>query len=115
MPIYCYECSACGHQDEEFHHMNEDGPECPNCGPIGTYQRVPTLIHTFKDYHKPIEMHSIGVAHADEIEDFQRRNPGVDISSDVNDPLYGVPIARSFSEKKRILKTEGYVDKRGYG
>jgi putative FmdB family regulatory protein len=122
MPIYVYKCEACGHECEEFQHIHDEPlGTCPNCQ-YGTskcesriFHRVPTAgSTTMREYRKPIQMHSIGLAHTDEINDFQRRNPDVKISRDENDPLYGVPIATSLHQKKAILKKEGFIDKNGY-
>lgn len=112
MPIYCYKCDICGHECEEFQHISEEPlPTCPECTSTG-FHRVPTLTHTdMKEFHKPIEMHSLGLAHLDEIQAFRQRNPGVKVSSDVNDPLYGVPIAHHRKEKLDILAKEGWEEK----
>lgn len=59
---------------------------------------------------KPIEMMSIAVDSEGEIDSFRSRNPGVEISKDRNNPLFGVPIATSRSEKLKILKAEGFVE-----
>lgn len=58
----------------------------------------------------PIEMLSIAVDNEDEIDEFRKRNPGVEISRDRRDRNFGVPIATSRSEKLRILKAEGFVE-----
>jgi putative FmdB family regulatory protein len=115
MPIYEYKCLTCGFQCEEFQHMQAaELTECPECKRV-SYQKIPSLPgSTMKEYQKPIEMHSIGLGQPDEIAAFKDRNPGATCSSDPADPLYGVPIAHHFHEKKTILKTEGYVDKKGY-
>lgn len=112
MPIYVYECDECGHSDEDFQSLHSKPHTiCPMCRNIGTYHRIPTVTHTnIKEFYKPIELHSLGLAHADEIAAFQRRNPDVPISTDPNDPLYGVPRARTRKEKLEILKKEGYVE-----
>jgi putative FmdB family regulatory protein len=115
MPIYEYHCDNCGHDNEEFQHIHdEEFVSCPQ-GCASGYHRVPSLPGSvMKEYQKPIEMHSIGLGQPDEIAAFKERNPGATCSSDPADPLYGVPIAHHFHEKKTILKTEGYVDKKGY-
>jgi putative FmdB family regulatory protein len=112
MPIYVYKCCDCGYGFEEFQHMSEAPLKiCPKCKFVGSLDKVPTLPHTdIKEFNKPIHMHSIGLAHPDEIADFQRRNPEATISTDERDPLYGVPIAHTRKEKLDILKTEGFIE-----
>lgn len=60
---------------------------------------------------KPIEMMSVALDNDDEIADFRKRNPGTEISSKRGDRLYGVPVVKSRSEKMRVLKAEGFVEK----
>lgn len=31
MPTYDYTCDTCGHEHEQFHRMNDQPDECPNC------------------------------------------------------------------------------------
>lgn len=112
MPIYVYQCDECGHGDEDFQSIHDDPHTvCPVCE-AEAYHRVPAVTHTdMKEFRKPIEMHSLGLAHPDEIAAFRQRNPGVKVSSDPNDPLYGVPIAHHRKEKLDILKAEGWEEK----
>jgi len=112
MPIYVYHCDECGHDMEEFQHIHDEPfSYCPACNCPDTFHRVPTLPHTdMKEFAKPIEMQSIGLAHQDEIDEFRKRNPDVEISSDLKNPLYGVPIARTRKEKLTILKKEGFQE-----
>ena len=114
MPIYVYNCNRCGYSEDEFQHIQDAAfVDCPACGRLDTYHRIVTLPHTdMKAYHKPIELHSIGLAHSDEIEAFQRRNPDTPISTDINDPLYGVPVVRSRKEKLKVLSNEGFEEKK---
>lgn len=113
MPIYCYACDTCNLKTEEYESIHDEPQTtCPSCF-APTFHRVPALTHTdMKEFHKPIEMHSIGLAHLDEIDDFQLRNPNVKISRDVNDPLYGVPIAHTRKEKLDILSREGFEERK---
>lgn len=112
MPLYVYRCDSCNHGTEEFQHI-KDQPltECPECG-LSVYHRVPTVPHTdMQEFAEPIHMHSIGLCHDDDIKAFKQRNPGVQISEDPNDPLHGVPIAKSRKEKLSILKIEGWEER----
>lgn len=110
MPIYTYRCTECGKDLEEFKHVREcEEPTTCECG--GVANRTLGLAHTdMKNFHNPCELHSMGLAHPDEITAFRKRNPDIKISDDPNDPMYGVPIARNRKEKMSILKTEGYVE-----
>jgi len=58
----------------------------------------------------PIEMMSIALDNEGDIAEFRKRNPGTEISSDRRDRNFGVPIARSRSEKLRVLAMEGFVE-----
>lgn len=58
----------------------------------------------------PIEMLSIALDNEDEIAEFRQRNPGIEISDRRSDRNFGVPIAKSRSEKLRILEKEGFVE-----
>jgi putative FmdB family regulatory protein len=113
MPLYVYKCDECDQVTEEFESIHDDaGTECPVCA-SSTYRRIPCHTHTdMKEFHKPIEMHSIGLAHLDEIEDFKRRNPDIPCSSDINDPLYGVPIAATRKQKLDVLANEGFEERK---
>jgi hypothetical protein len=51
---------------------------------------------------------------ANDIRDFQVRNPGVEIETDPSHPDYGVPVATSLHQKNSILKNEKFVDKNSY-
>lgn len=112
MPMYPYDCESCNHRDDEFQKMEDPHLiDCPKCRQP-SYKRRPCLAHTsHKEYSKPIEMFSIALDHEDEIREFQRRNPEAQISTNRNDPLFGVPIARSRHEKLAILEKEGYQEK----
>ena len=119
MPIYVYQCCVCEHEFEEFQHIHDEPiHDCPKSKSEAdhfmpeTVNRIPTATHTdMKEFNKPIEMHSLGLAHPDELAAFRQRNPDVTISSDEQDPLYGVPIAHTRKEKLDILKVEGWEEK----
>ena len=110
MPIYVYRCKNCGVVDH-FQHMREESfKACPGCG-SGDCHRIPAPTNTpHRQYQTPIEMHSVGMCHPEEIEAFKRALPGVPCSNDVKDPSYGVPFARSRAEKLAVLKYTGYQE-----
>jgi hypothetical protein len=64
-----------------------------------------------KEFSTPIEMHSIACIYPEQIEEFKRDCPGVDCSDNPEDPLYGVPIARSRRDKLKALDSAGFVEK----
>lgn len=92
--------------------MKEDPlKQCPECGGV-EFHRVPCLPHTdMVEFHKPIEMLSIALNTPDEIRDFQRACPDVEISDDPADENYGVPIARSRKQKLQALRAAGFEEK----
>lgn len=113
MPIYVYKCDACGHEDEEFQHIQASPiSACPVCT-SDKYHRVPCRTHSdMIEFQRPIAMQSIGMAHDDEIAAFRERNPGVEISDDPDNPLFGVPIAHTRKEKLQILRNEGWTERK---
>lgn len=112
MPLYPY-LLADGTVRDVFQHMSEphlteiDGQACQRtiCAP-NVRTEYGAGSHT-----EPIKMMSVALDNEDEIDDFRKRNPGVDISSDRTHPDFGVPVATSRSQKMRILKNEGFVEK----
>lgn len=110
MPIYSYTC-LCGHADDEYQKMSSEPlTVCPKCqGPW--YRRVPTIPHTnLIEFHTPIEMFSVACNNDEEIREMQRRVPGLDISTDPKDEMYGVPIARNRAQKLAALEVAGFVE-----
>lgn len=116
MPIYRYKL-ANGELRDEFQHIHDpplasiEGQSC---------ERVPVLTSVQTQYGEgnacePIKMLSIALDHEVEIDEFRKRNPGVEISRDRRNPDFGVPVARSSSDKKRILKREGFQSMNDYG
>jgi putative FmdB family regulatory protein len=113
MPLYDYKCVQCEHVETEFrpmHARNENG-KCPECEAATERQfdfgadRGMT-----REFAKPIEMLSIALNSDAEITAFRQRNPDVDISTNRNDPAYGVPIARTRQQKLAILDREGFQE-----
>ena len=111
MPLYDYKCDACRHAQEEYQSIRSDPLTlCPSCG-AECFHRVPTLPHTdLKEYHTPIEQFSIAMETDEEIRDFMRKAPDVQVSTDPNDEMYGVPIAKCRRDKLQALKAAGYVE-----
>lgn len=113
MPMYPYRFTdAVGGEFEEFQHMSESALTEKGgrpCEKTAFASRVRTNYGEGSGTD-PIAMMSIAVDHEDEIAEFRGRNPGVEISDRRGDPNFGVPIARSRSEKLRILKNEGFVE-----
>jgi len=115
MPIYEHFCPHCGHEDTFFRPMSGSGdsPACPVCTAAmkRNYQAEGAGPHLDKEFDKPIEMHSIALCNGEDIADFRRRHPDVEIGTDPRQNDYGVPKARSRSEKLRILKKEGWIER----
>lgn len=113
MPIYSYRWTdAQGGTFDEFQKMVDD--------PLSEYRGRPCerTIHRAAvrtqygagSGTNPIKMLSIGVDSIEEVHAFRRRNPGVDISDNPNDEDFGVPVARSRTQKLRILANEGFQE-----
>jgi putative FmdB family regulatory protein len=113
MPLYDYLCKSCKHTSEEFYRMHQapDACTCPACKAEFAYHKQVSRVHTdLREFSTPIEMYSIALDHDEEIEEFKRKCPDVDISMDQNDPNYGIPIARSRKQKLSALKAAGYQE-----
>lgn len=112
MPMHDHECEQCGRKETVYHSIHES-PEWPTCcGDVmprfyGKSDRNVTGV-----FHKPIKMHSIGMAHQDEIDAFRQRNPEIEIHDDPDHPDFGVPIITTREEKLRVLRNEGYEEKK---
>ena len=97
------------------------GKVCQSCGqPVGEEKDASECNAVHTNYGEgngaaPIEMYSLAVNTDAEVDAFRDRNPGVTISKNRRDPLYGVPIARSRSQKKTVLRTERFEEMNGYG
>lgn len=115
MPVYCHRCSACGETLTDFRSMGESDQTimCPKCAePMGRdYNAERAGNHSMVEFAKPIEMYSIGLNDDDEIREFKRRCPDVDVATDPNNPLYGVPIARTREQKLAALEAVGFEEK----
>lgn len=111
MPLYDYKCSECGHTHEEFYRITSEPVQvCPKCN-RQTYQRQVSLPHTdLKEFRTPIEMFSIAMEDPDEIREFARKCPDVDVCTDPDHPDYGVPIARTRKAKLQALKAAGFIE-----
>lgn len=111
MPLYDYKCRTCNHEATEFQKMaSEPLHVCPACYQP-TYCKQVSLPHTdLKEYHTPIDMFSIAMESDDEIREFMRKAPDVEVCTDPDSDVYGIPIARSRHQKLQALKAAGYVE-----
>lgn len=110
MPLYDYRCECGVEATDVFRTMRNESPElCPKCG--RAMEKVPVLPHTdLKEYHQPIEMFSIAMEDPQEIADFARKCPDVEISMDPTDENYGLPIAKNRKGKLQALKAAGFTE-----
>lgn len=111
MPLYSYKL-ADGSVVEEFQHMSA-APLTEIAGQKAerTVQKPKVRTQYGEGSNtKPIEMLSIALDNEDEIDEFRQRNPGTEISRDRRSASFGVPIAKSRTEKLRMLKNEGFVE-----
>lgn len=111
MPIYEYECEACGHEDDEFQFMHDDHLTiCPKCQ-MAEYKRRPSLPHSdMIEFHKPVELYSIALNDDEEIRAFKRKAPDVHVETDPRSEMYGIPIAKTRKQKLDALEAMGHVE-----
>lgn len=110
MPMYDYECGACGHADVEFHGMHaEPLAQCPACL-APNYMKQVSRTHGENPYRTPIELYSIALNTPEEIAAFKARCPEVECNPDLNDPMGGIPVARNRKQKLAALKAVGHVE-----
>ena len=112
MPIYEYECLNCSRVSEEFQHIHDDPLLlCTGCGQETLVRRV-SLPHTdMREYQTPIVMYSVAATSEEELLDLKLKCPSVDISTDPNEELYGVPVVRTRKEKLAVLRAVGFEEK----
>lgn len=105
MPLYPYQCSNCGRQDELFLSMSDYTPEQPCvCG--ARMQRVFTTDRVRNpNFHTPIAMFSVAPTNPQELADFRRKCPDIHMTPQL------VPLAHNRTEKKQILKAVGFEEK----
>jgi hypothetical protein len=111
--IYCWICDACGSQKEVSRSMAESSKMefCSKCGTFMRRDYPAEHASTRGDYNEPIVMQSMAI-HPDDAAKYRSQFP--------NHELVGVPggfvapVARSLTEKRRILKDRGWHDKRAY-
>lgn len=73
--------------------------------------RVPTLPSTdIREYNTPIEMFSVAMEDLAEIRAFKAKCPDLDLSDDLDNPMYGVPVARTRKAKLQALNAAGFVE-----
>ncbi|MCX7429365.1 MAG: hypothetical protein NTW96_27545 [Planctomycetia bacterium] len=105
MPIYCFVCE-CGARAEDVRTMESRNMPmpCPSCYREMDRDTVAEqTTTTMKEFHTPIEMHSI--APTNQAEHDQLVRAGAEMTRE------GVPVARSRHEKMRLLKLVGFVEK----
>lgn len=113
MPLYTFHCVLCGHDDTELMPMSDavtigEQITCPKCSKTG-YRRQIDIPHTdLKDFWKPIEMHSVAATSEEELRDLKEKCPDVEISTNPDSELYGVPIVKNRAEKRKVLKAVGF-------
>jgi putative FmdB family regulatory protein len=111
MPRYDYACSSCGHAAEEVHSIHLDSLTiCPKCQKPDYSKQIAQVATDLREFHTPIEMYSIALNDDDEIKEFKRRAPDVDVATDPRDEMYGIPIARSRKQKLQALKAMEFTE-----
>ena len=108
MPLYEYQCPMCGWSSTEYFPMDkaDSQPACAECGSSmkRDYGLEAAGPHLDRPFTHPIELHSLAPATDEEIAEFRHRHPDVEFQN-------GAPIARTRSEKLKIMRKEGYEEK----
>lgn len=110
MPIYYFECKACGHGSDEFFKMADCPREtmCPCCLNTKTFIKQVTAPATdMKAFHQPIELFSCAVNSVEEAIELRDKCPDADVNVDINHPDFGLPIARTRKAKMQVLAASG--------
>lgn len=112
MPLYDFKCGVCGHTDEEYFKQAPEVAECPKCA-AAAYRRLWT-VGRGKDaeFRTPVDLYSIAMEDIDEIRAFKQAAPDADCSDDPNDPMYGIPQARTRQAKLQALKAAGFTERK---
>jgi len=107
MPLYCFICTSCGHQDSAVRPISkrDDATDCPKCHAIMARDIVAEGTNTpMQEFHRPIEMYSVAPISTEEVAELRRKLPDVKF----NDLM--VPVAHSRHEKMAILKATGFQE-----
>lgn len=113
MPLYAYEYTDDeGGDFEVFQKMKEDHLTAHEGRPCRRTVTCPNVRTQYGagSHTDAIEMYSIALNNKKDIEAFAKRNPNTQISTNRRDPLYGVPVVKSRSEKLKVLDNEGFVE-----
>ncbi len=107
MPQYCFQCMACLHVDTQFRVIPDRNryAVCSKCGHSSHRDmRAEGSPNSMNDaFYKPIEMYSIAPNTPAEKRQLQEAGATFDKET-------GVPLARTRSEKLRLLEVVGYVE-----
>lgn len=113
MPLFDMKCSQCDHADEEYLKIHADSIQvCPKCNHLAYEKQVSVSRAKDAEFRTPIDLYSIAMESQEEIQAFKRRAPDVDCSDDPNDPMYGVPIARTRQAKLQALEVAGFQERK---
>lgn len=108
MPIYVHYCKLCDKRIEVYRKMADYQlvADCPVCG--NEAPKEVSLPHTdLKEFHTPVEMHSIAAVTPQQIREFQQA--GIDIG-DPRSETYGTPVVKSRKEKLKALEVAGFEE-----
>lgn len=112
MPVHTFNC-VCGHSWPEYFKLSNwpfpDYMMCPKCM-ITSGKRQISAPHTVKDYEHPIEMYSVAPVDPNEVRRFAETNPGIQVSLNEDDEMYGVPVVRNEQERRQVMKHFHHVD-----
>jgi putative FmdB family regulatory protein len=108
MPIYEFKCRLC-HKKIEIYRKMADYQlpcDCPVCG-NETDKQVSQTTTDLKEFHTPIELHSVAAVTPKQIREFQEA--GIDIG-DPRSETYGTPVVRCRKDKLKALDVAGFTE-----
>jgi hypothetical protein len=98
----------------DFLHISSDIPDrkqCPKCLFFSMVREI-SVPHTHRDFNKPIEHYSCAPTDPEDVMALrQKLSNEIQMSTDPDDPMYGIPISRNETERQAVLKAVGFVDK----
>jgi hypothetical protein len=116
MPVHRFTCRNpdCKHDFIDYFKMSTVVPErvpCPKCHLMSAVREFPQT-HTHKDFSKPVQHYACAPVNHEDVMALRNKLPAdIEMSTDPQDELYGIPISRNETQRQQVLKAAGHVDK----